>query len=68
MNIGMDATVGSRAVWRNRISGLGGQGPYGGRCGPGDVVRLVRWAAPDEGAWTTGQVIDSEGGLRHCVM
>ena len=37
----------------------------GGRWGmPDDPARLISWLATDEGAWVTGQVIDSEGGFR----
>ncbi len=37
-----------------------------GRWGePEDVARLVAWLASDEGAWLTGQVIESDGGFRH---
>lgn len=39
-----------------------------GRWGsPEDVGRLVRWLVTDEGAWITGQVINSEGGFRRWV-
>jgi len=31
---------------------------------PDDPARLIAWLATDEAAWTTGQVIDSEGGFR----
>ncbi|MFD9906989.1 SDR family oxidoreductase [Streptomyces sp. NPDC059063] len=37
-----------------------------GRWGmPDDPARLIAWLATDEAAWITGQVIDSEGGIRH---
>ncbi|MGA4843343.1 SDR family oxidoreductase [Streptomyces sp. G45] len=36
-----------------------------GRWGmPDDPARLLAWLATDEAAWITGQVIDSEGGIR----
>jgi 3-oxoacyl-[acyl-carrier protein] reductase len=36
-----------------------------GRFGqPDDAARLVLWLCSDDGAWVTGQVIDSEGGFR----
>ncbi|MGW7361579.1 SDR family oxidoreductase [Streptomyces sp. NPDC054802] len=36
-----------------------------GRWGmPDDPARLLAWLATDEAEWVTGQVIDSEGGLR----
>ncbi|MFD7290566.1 SDR family oxidoreductase [Streptomyces sp. NPDC059863] len=36
-----------------------------GRWGmPDDPARLIAWLATDEAEWITGQVIDSEGGLR----
>jgi 3-oxoacyl-[acyl-carrier protein] reductase len=36
-----------------------------GRWGqPDDAARLVLWLCSDDGAWVTGQVIDSEGGFR----
>jgi 3-oxoacyl-[acyl-carrier protein] reductase len=36
-----------------------------GRWGmPDDPARLIAWLATDEAEWTTGQVIDSEGGFR----
>lgn len=36
-----------------------------GRWGrPDDVARLVRWLVCDDGAWVTGQVLNSEGGFR----
>jgi 3-oxoacyl-[acyl-carrier protein] reductase len=36
-----------------------------GRWGqPDDAARLVLWLCSDEGAWVTGQVLDSEGGFR----
>lgn len=36
-----------------------------GRIGmPDDVARLVTWLVSDEAGWITGQVINSEGGLR----
>jgi 3-oxoacyl-[acyl-carrier protein] reductase len=31
---------------------------------PDDAARLVLWLCSDDGAWVTGQVIDSEGGFR----
>jgi len=31
---------------------------------PDDTARLVGWLVSDEGAWITGQVINSEGGFR----
>jgi 3-oxoacyl-[acyl-carrier protein] reductase len=40
-----------------------------GRWGrPDDVARLVRWLVSDDGAWVTGQVINSEGGFRRWAM
>jgi 3-oxoacyl-[acyl-carrier protein] reductase len=37
----------------------------GGRWGtPDDAARLVAWLCTDDGAWITGQVINSEGGFR----
>jgi 3-oxoacyl-[acyl-carrier protein] reductase len=40
-----------------------------GRWGrPEDVARLVRWLASDDGAWITGQVINSEGGFRRWAV
>jgi 3-oxoacyl-[acyl-carrier protein] reductase len=37
----------------------------GGRWGtPDDAARLVAWLCSDDGAWVTGQVINSEGGFR----
>jgi 3-oxoacyl-[acyl-carrier protein] reductase len=37
----------------------------GGRWGqPEDAARLVAWLASDDAAWITGQVINSEGGVR----
>lgn len=37
----------------------------GGRWGmPDDPARFIAWPATDEAAWGTGQVVDSEGGLR----
>jgi 3-oxoacyl-[acyl-carrier protein] reductase len=36
-----------------------------GRWGqPDDVARLITWLLSDDGAWITGQTIDSEGGFR----
>jgi 3-oxoacyl-[acyl-carrier protein] reductase len=36
-----------------------------GRWGqPDDAARLVLWLCSDDGAWVTGQVLDSEGGFR----
>ncbi len=36
-----------------------------GRVGlPNDAARLVAWLVSDEASWVTGQVINSEGGLR----
>lgn len=36
-----------------------------GRVGtPEDAARLVAWLASDDASWISGQVIDSEGGLR----
>jgi len=36
-----------------------------GRVGtPADAARLVAWLVSDEAAWVTGQVINSEGGMR----
>jgi 3-oxoacyl-[acyl-carrier protein] reductase len=36
-----------------------------GRIGqPEDAARLVGWLASDDARWITGQVINSEGGLR----
>ncbi len=36
-----------------------------GRVGmPDDAARLVAWLVSDEAAWVTGQVINSEGGMR----
>jgi 3-oxoacyl-[acyl-carrier protein] reductase len=37
----------------------------GGRWGaPEDAARAVEWLTSDDGAWITGQVLDSEGGFR----
>jgi 3-oxoacyl-[acyl-carrier protein] reductase len=37
----------------------------GGRWGtPDDAARLVAWLCSDDGAWVTGQVLNSEGGFR----
>lgn len=37
----------------------------GGRWGlPGDPARLIAWPATYEAAWITGEVVNSEGGLR----
>jgi 3-oxoacyl-[acyl-carrier protein] reductase len=37
----------------------------GGRWGtPDDAARLVAWLCTDDGAWITGQVVNSEGGFR----
>lgn len=33
-----------------------------------DVARLVSWLVSDDSAWTTGQVINSEGGFRRWKM
>jgi 3-oxoacyl-[acyl-carrier protein] reductase len=30
---------------------------------PDDVARLIAWLLSDDGAWVTGQTIDSEGGF-----
>jgi 3-oxoacyl-[acyl-carrier protein] reductase len=38
--------------------------PAGRWSTPDDVARLVAWLCTDEGAWVTGQVINSEGGFR----
>lgn len=39
-----------------------------GRWGrPEEAARLVRWLVSDEGAWISGQVINSEGGFRRWV-
>lgn len=36
-----------------------------GRWGePADAARLITWLVSDEGAWITGQIINSEGGFR----
>ncbi len=40
------------------------QSPQGRVGTPGDAARLVAWLVSDEASWVTGQVIDSEGGLR----
>lgn len=40
-----------------------------GRWGsPDDVSRLVSWLVSDDGAWITGQVLNSEGGFRRWKM
>ncbi|MET7358709.1 SDR family oxidoreductase [Streptomyces sp. NPDC005562] len=44
-----------------RIEGLFPAGRWGM---PDDPARLIAWLATDEAAWITGQVIDSEGGIR----
>ncbi len=44
---------------------VAGRFPAGRWGTPADVARLVRWLVSDEGAWITGQVINSEGGFRH---
>jgi len=31
---------------------------------PDDPARLIAWLATDEAAWVTGQVINTEGGVR----
>jgi 3-oxoacyl-[acyl-carrier protein] reductase len=37
----------------------------GGRWGtPDDAARLVAWLCSDDGAWVTGQIVNSEGGFR----
>ena len=38
--------------------------PFGRWGEPDDAARLVAWLCSDDGRWVTGQVIDSEGGLR----
>ena len=38
--------------------------PFGRWGAPGDVANLVAFLVADDGAWITGQVIDSEGGFR----
>jgi 3-oxoacyl-[acyl-carrier protein] reductase len=40
------------------------QSPQGRVGMPDDAARLVAWLVSDEASWVTGQVIDSEGGLR----
>ncbi|MGO9853883.1 MAG: SDR family oxidoreductase [Acidimicrobiales bacterium] len=35
---------------------------------PDDVSRLVSWLVSDDGAWITGQVLNSEGGFRRWKM
>jgi len=35
---------------------------------PDDVARLVGWLVSDEAAWITGQIINSEGGLRRWAI
>ena len=39
----------------------------GGGAHPTDVANLVAFLVSDDGAWITGQVIDSEGGFRRGV-
>jgi hypothetical protein len=41
-----------------------GQLPLGRWGEPGDAARLIAWLCTDDAAWVTGQVINSEGGLR----
>ncbi|WP_256331142.1 MULTISPECIES: hypothetical protein [unclassified Streptomyces] len=43
------------------MSRTGGHWLTGGRLDP---ARLILWPATDEAPWITGQVINSEGGLR----
>ena len=38
--------------------------PFGRWGTPADVANLVGFLVSDDGAWITGQVIDSEGGFR----
>jgi len=38
--------------------------PAGRVSEPDDAARLVAWLVSDEGRWVTGQVINSEGGIR----
>jgi 3-oxoacyl-[acyl-carrier protein] reductase len=38
--------------------------PFGRWGAPSDVANLVAFVVSDEGAWVTGQVLDSEGGFR----
>ncbi|MDQ3654598.1 MAG: SDR family oxidoreductase, partial [Chloroflexota bacterium] len=38
--------------------------PFGRIGQPEDAARLVGWLASDDAGWITGQVINSEGGLR----
>ena len=38
--------------------------PFGRWGTPEDAARLVGFLCTDEGAWVTGQVIDSTGGFR----
>ena len=40
--------------------------PFGRWGTPTDAANLVGFLASDDGAWITGQVIDSEGGFRRC--
>ncbi len=43
---------------------VAGSMPFGRWGSPTDAANLVAFLASDEGAWITGQVIDSEGGFR----
>ncbi len=44
-------------------AGLAGMFPFGRPGEPDDVARLVAFLVGDDGAWITGQVINSEGGF-----
>ena len=46
---------------RERVAGRFPAGHWGM---PDDAARLVAWLCTDDGAWITGQVINSEGGFR----
>ena len=45
-----------------------GEAPFGRIGMPDDAARLIAWLASPDGAWITGQVINSEGGFsRGCL-
>ena len=39
------------------------EAPFGRIGMPEDAARLIAWLASPDGAWITGQVINSEGGF-----
>lgn len=42
--------------------------PFGRWGSPDDAARLVAWLCSEDGAWITGQMLDSEGGFRRWAL